>query len=249
MNQPITPPACDSALLSASHLTKSYQGTQILSIPQFSIAAGEAVLLVGRNGAGKSTLLRILAGLERADSGTLWLEGTPLPRAPQRQLSRRVIYLHQQPYLFDSRVSDNIEYGLRCARVPATERRARIDQALAWSGLAHLAGRHAKTLSGGEKQRIALARAWVLKPSLLLLDEPTANMDRESREQTYFLVRRLVNEGMAVLMTSHSIKSDHPMLSRVLRLENATLREQASTQPDRVCDDGGHNGEQFRSNS
>jgi len=211
-------------LLAVTQLRKAFQRQPVLAIDQFHIDAGEAVLLVGRNGAGKSTLLRILAGLERPDQGTLWLHGQPLSRAPQRQLCRRVIYLHQQPYLFDSRVRDNIDYGLRCAGIAAAERRARVEQALAWSGLAHLADRHAKTLSGGEKQRIALARAWVLKPSLLLLDEPTANMDRESREQTYFLVRRLANEGMAVLMTSHSIKADHPMLSRVLSLEQGRLQ-------------------------
>ncbi|HEY5717132.1 MAG TPA: ATP-binding cassette domain-containing protein, partial [Motiliproteus sp.] len=129
-------------LLQVTQLRKQFGGQPVLSIDEFTIAAGEVALLVGRNGAGKSTLLRILAGLEPADSGTLWLHGKALPRAAQRHLRGEVIYLHQHPYLFDTRVRDNIEYGLRCAGLPKTERQARIDQALEWSGLEHLGDRH-----------------------------------------------------------------------------------------------------------
>ncbi|WP_210394566.1 energy-coupling factor ABC transporter ATP-binding protein [Motiliproteus sediminis] len=214
----------EPTLLTLSALRKQYGSRTILDIDYFAVRAAEAVLLVGSNGAGKSTLLRIMAGIDSADSGTLTLSSRPLTGNIQHRLRGRVIYLHQQPYLFDCSVRDNIGYGLRSLGIAADQRDTRIEQALEWSGLPHLGERHAKTLSGGEKQRIALARAWVLRPQLLLLDEPTANMDREACEQTYFLVRRLVSEGMAVVMTSHGIRNDHPMLTRTLLLQQGKLQ-------------------------
>jgi tungstate transport system ATP-binding protein len=211
------------SLLSACQLQKTFGDRLLLNIDSLAFYAGEAVLLSGRNGAGKSTLLKIMAGLESFDSGTLSYRGAPLNRRAHRNIGGKVIYLHQQPCLFDSSVEANVGYGLK-ARANSPQA-ARIHQALTWSGLAHLAKRNAQTLSGGEKQRIALARAWVMEPELLLLDEPTANMDAESREQTLFLIRRLINEGMGIVLCSHEFKTDHRLIQRELHLEAGHLTE------------------------
>mgnify|MGYP000662691040 CR=1 FL=1 len=228
MTVPDQPP-----LLGIRQLKKRYGSQTILDIPSLELYAGEAVLLSGRNGAGKSTLMKILAGLERYNQGCLLYKGNPVQ---QRRLSlfkgsqplhHKVIYLHQHPFLFDISVKDNLAFGLKCHKVAAAERSLIVEQALQWSGLEHLAERNAKTLSGGEMQRIALARAWVLQPELLLLDEPTANMDRESREQTSFLIRRLVNQGTGIVICSHETKPDNRLISRELQLCNGQLKDSA----------------------
>tara|TARA_R110002094_G_scaffold74548_1_gene82013 strand:+ start:302 stop:1024 length:723 start_codon:yes stop_codon:yes gene_type:complete len=214
-------------LLSARQLTKSFGKQTLFSIDSLDLFAGEAALLTGRNGAGKSTLLKILAGLENHNSGDFGYRSTLLKKRQHRNLGGKIIYLHQQPCLFDCSVEANLGYGLKSQHNPTK----RVAQALAWSGLSHLAQRNAKTLSGGEKQRIALARAWVMEPELLLLDEPTANMDSESREQTLFLIRRLINEGMGIVLCSHEFKPDHRLIQRELRLEAGRLTERAMHLP------------------
>ncbi|WP_207061397.1 ATP-binding cassette domain-containing protein [Motiliproteus sp. SC1-56] len=212
-------------LLEVRGLKKNFGRRTLFEIDQLALQAGEACLLSGRNGAGKTTLMRILAGLEPCDEGTLYYRGQPLRTGRRGCLGGRVIYLHQQPCLFDASVEKNLAFGLR--HLSRQVAGLRVEQALAWSGLGHLAARNARTLSGGEKQRIALARAWVLDPELLLLDEPTANMDSEALEQTLFLVRRLINEGTAILLCCHDLRSEQRLVHRRLTLRDGTLREDA----------------------
>ncbi len=213
-------------LITVKGLRKDLAGNPLLDIAHLELYAGEAVLLTGRNGAGKSTLLRILAGLERADQGCLHY-GESSKNGPT---PRDVIYLHQQPMLFDRSVADNIGYGLKVRGCSRAEIADRVTHALHWSGLEHLARRNAKTLSGGEKQRVALTRAWVLEPRYLLLDEPTANMDGEALTLTLQLVARLVAEGVGIVLCSHGLRADSPLFKRALHLHNSLLRELKSPQ-------------------
>ncbi len=193
-------------LLEFRRLRKHVGGRCLLDIPEFAIQQGRCILLSGENGAGKTTLLKIIAGLEPPDSARVYYQGKALPWSIARRHCRRhVVYVHQTPYLFDSSVADNIAYGLRRAGLPHTEVRAKVKEALAWAGLAHIAQRNARQLSGGEKQRVALARARIISPRVLLLDEPTASMDHESRERTYFLIQRLKSKDIGVVITSHEL--------------------------------------------
>lgn len=185
-------------------LRKSVNGRRLLNIEEFSIPEQTCIVLSGRNGAGKSTLLRILAGLEPPDHCVIVHRGTPLSwKAARRRFRRDIVYLHQHPYMFDCSVSENIAYGLRHAGIGRSESEARVAQALEWADLAHLSDRNARHLSGGEQQRVALTRARILSPRLLLLDEPFANMDIESRENTISLIKRLREEGISTIITSH----------------------------------------------
>ncbi len=193
-----------SSLLRFSHLRKAVSGRRLLDIPEFDIPAGAGIVLTGRNGAGKTMLLKILAGLEAPDHADITYRGRTLSwPAAVPLLRKHVMYLHQHPYMFDRSVAENIAYGLRHVGVPKPQIRARVQQALDWAGLSHLAERNAQQLSGGEKQRVGLTRARVLSPELLLLDEPLANLDHESREQTFVLIRRLRSEGISTVVTSH----------------------------------------------
>jgi tungstate transport system ATP-binding protein len=191
-------------LLSVSVLNKSFGERRLLNIDALSLQAGESYALTGENGAGKSTLLRILAGLELPDSGMGQYADRAFDWRPYPDcLRREIIYVHQQPYLFHTSVADNIAYGLRARGVVRREREQRVAQAIVWARLEHLRDIPPQKLSGGEKQRVALARAWVLAPKLLLLDEPTASLDAESRLQMLALVREFCGAQTTAVIACH----------------------------------------------
>src|SRR6267142_2649837 len=169
------------------------------------LETGNGYVLTGPNGSGKTTLLRVLAGLDFAQEGKLVYRARETAAAgPYPEPWRReIVYVHQQPYLFRTSLADNVEYGL-ARRGMARERRAAVaGEALAWAGLTARLGVPPQRLSGGEKHRAALARAKVLNPVLLLLDEPTANLDGEARAQVLELVRALITESHTVLIATH----------------------------------------------
>jgi tungstate transport system ATP-binding protein len=193
-----------SALLVIEGLRKQFGARQLFDIERFTLDAASAYVLTGVNGAGKSTLLRVLAGLEHAEAGALSFDGKALALAPYPGAMRAAVaYVHQHPIMFSTSVAHNIGYGLLARGVPKAQVRAEVAQAMAWAGVEHLHGSDPASLSGGEKQRVALARAKVLRPRLLLLDEPTANLDGAAREQVIALIPTLIAAGSSVVMACH----------------------------------------------
>ncbi len=201
------------ATLSIAGLRKHIGASLLLNIDSFALQGGVAYALTGRNGSGKTTLLRIIGGLEGAEQGSLsWSHAgavfqqvncNELPRAYPVAWRRDVIYVHQQPFMLRGTVRSNIAYGLKLARIAEQEAAQRTNAAIAWAQLEQLAEHDAKTLSGGEKQRAALARAHALAPKLWLLDEPTANLDGASREQVIALIQQLAKSGSTVVVATH----------------------------------------------
>src|SRR3989454_663161 len=169
------------------------------------LETGNGYVLIGPNGSGKTTLLRVLAGLDSAQEGKLVYRAREAAAAgPYPEPWRReIVYAHQQPYLFRTSLADNVEYGLARRGMVRERRAALAAEALAWAGLTARYGVPPHRLSGGEKHRAALARAKVLNPVLLLLDEPTANLDGEARAQVLELVRALITESHTVLIATH----------------------------------------------
>ena len=205
-------------------LRKSIDGRLLFDIDELQLQPGECVALSGCNGAGKSTLMRVLAGIEAADSMTLQQQGRAYAGKAARQWVRaEVIYVHQHPYMFDRPVADNVGYGLRCQGIKGANAVRRVDEALGWAGLAHLRRRNARELSGGERQRLALARARVLRPRLLLLDEPTANLDRSARRQTWEMIEKLTGDGVGVLLATHEYPAVAALCARHLLLADGVL--------------------------
>lgn len=191
-------------LLSIVGLRKAYGERLLFDIPLLELATSTAYVLTGVNGAGKSTLLRILCGLEPAQVEEVRFMGQPMPLAPYPAAMRdAIVYVHQHPVMFSTTVLDNIAYGLRARGRARQEVQQRAEEALQWAGMAHLRDRNPAVLSGGEKQRIALARARVLQPRLLLLDEPTANLDGAAREQVIELIPTLLQAGGSIVMACH----------------------------------------------
>ena len=185
-------------------IEKNYAQTKILRNVDISLYPGKCILLSGSNGSGKTTLLKIIAGLETPSFAEIDFSGKSQKwESAIRNIRREIIYLHQQPYLLSGTVESNVSYGLRFTHLNRKQLRESVKEALEWAGLADVAKHQAKTLSGGVQQRVAFTRAWILKPKVLLLDEPMANMDIESREQACDLLKRMKSEGMSIVITSH----------------------------------------------
>jgi tungstate transport system ATP-binding protein len=192
------------SLLGVKGLRKRHGERLLFDIACMEIATHSAYVLTGINGAGKSTLLRILGGLERAEIDSLRFEGMeerpyPYPRA----LRESIVYVHQHPVMFSTSIEHNIGYGLQVRGVPKLDAARKVEEAMAWAGVTHLRGTDPTQLSGGERQRVALARARVLCPKLLLLDEPTANLDGQAREQVIELIPTMVEAGGSVVVACH----------------------------------------------
>ncbi len=189
--------------LSGVGLRKSYRGRRALDVDRVDIPAGQALALLGPSGSGKSTLLAILGLLMRPDAGRVLLGGEDVS-CRDRYARLRMAAVFQRPYLFKGTVADNVAYGLKLRSVRASERGRRVADALQHVGLAEMGSRSALTLSGGEAQRVALARALVLRPDVLLLDEPLASLDplekgRLARE----FARILAAEAVTTLYVTH----------------------------------------------
>lgn len=213
-------------LLTIRGLRKNFGARRLFNIDLLTIRKATAYVLTGRNGTGKSTLLRILAGLEPAEIKEAQFLGETVRLAPYPAAMRdAIVYVHQHPVMFSTSVFDNIAYGLAARKLPLQEITQRVEDAMQWAGVAHLRDRKPQTLSGGEKQRIALARAKVLQPKLLLLDEPTANLDGVAREQVIALIPSLTQAGSSVIMACHD--RDLIALPGVQRLKLRENRLQA----------------------
>lgn len=226
--KPGTPtPAADGA--AANHPVES---SPFLSIPHVVFPAGSVSVLTGDNGCGKTTFLKLLAGLLPPAAGTMergggvigaveGSDGSPAPRGGDAP--RSPVLVHQRPYLFAESVQANVVWPLKIRRVARDERHARVNRALEQVGLTAFARRWALSLSGGERQRVAIARALVLEPEVLLLDEPTSNIDMASVEAIEAVLRSLAEAGTAVIMSTHNHASAYRLADTLLPMRAGRL--------------------------
>ncbi|HEX5016262.1 MAG TPA: ABC transporter ATP-binding protein [Actinomycetes bacterium] len=194
-----------------------------------SVREAGVIGVVGPNGAGKSTLLRTIAGLEAVD-GRIAIDGHDV--TDSAPAVRRVAYVPQRGALFPHlTVRDNVAYGLRARRVPRSTARARADEQLDRLEIAHLADRRPLTLSGGQAQRVAVARALVVEPKVILLDEPTAALDAASRTDVRAVLHRHLDDfdGVTLLVT-HEASEVLTLARRVLVLDEGRVVQDASTE-------------------
>ena len=209
-------------------IQKRYAGRMVLDIRELEVQTGEVLGVVGPSGAGKSTLLRVLNFLEMPDGGRLTYSGQPVGLGLPLALRRQVTTVFQHPALVQDSVENNVAIGLRLRG--QRECRDPVWQALQQMGLEKLRRAPARTLSGGEAQRVALARAIVLHPRVLLLDEPTANLDPYNIGLIESVVRETnQREKTTVILVTHNIFQARRLADRVALLLNGQIVELAPT--------------------
>ena len=187
------------------------------------IAAGPSTIILGANGAGKSVLMRLMHGLLAPTSGrVVWSEGD-LGRVRRQQAM-----VFQRPIMLRRSALANVTYALKVAGVPAAEREQRAYEALREVGLLQVAKRPARVLSGGEQQRLALARAWALHPEVLFLDEPTASLDPSATREIETVIKAFDAAGTKIVMATHNLGQARRLGDEVIYLHQGRVLERAA---------------------
>jgi tungstate transport system ATP-binding protein len=192
-------------------------GRRIIDGVSLALAAGPSTIILGANGAGKSVLMRLMHGLLQPSSGRVVWSGS--------QPGRRQAMVFQRPVMLRRSALANVVYPLQLSGLPQTEKIAM--EALEEVGLAHLAHRPARVLSGGEQQRLALARAWALHPEVLFLDEPTANLDPGATREIETVIKAFDASGTKIVMSTHSLGQARRLGDEVIFLHQGRVAERA----------------------
>lgn len=209
--------------LCVENLGYQIDGKHLLSNINFEISAGERVAIFGPSGAGKSTLIRLLNRLDEPTTGTVYLDGQDYRKIPPRELRRRLGMVMQQPNLFPGSVADNIRFG------PTSQGKTledeKIEELLSGVDLDGFGDRDVSKLSGGEAQRVNLARTLANQPEVLLLDEPTSSLDRAAREEVErTILSVLQSRDVTCILVSHDREQVKRLADRVLLLEDGRLK-------------------------
>ncbi len=219
------------ALIEITGLEKKYGDHYALRGINLKVERGEIFVLLGPTGAGKTTLLRLLDLLDLPTAGSILFDGVEIGRSARHRLEvrRRASYVQQKPVVFDMSVYDNIACGLRWRHEKARTVVQRVDEVMELVGLTDYKERNARTLSGGEVQQVAIARALATSPEMLLLDEPTANLDPVSSSKIEDVLARVIAERrITVVMATHDLSQGHYLASRIGVLMGGELAQVGS---------------------
>ncbi len=215
-------------ILELRDITHAYQGKRVLDVPSLAIEEGGIYGIVGPNGSGKTTLLSIMSLILKPTRGEVYFEKRPVRYDSQSLMSARrfMTMTLQNPYLFNTSVTKNVAYGLRARGIRREDRHVKVAEVLDLVGLNGLEKRRARELSGGETQLVALARALILDPTVLFLDEPTANLDVGHVSRLERIISRINREqGITVVMTSHNLSQAYRLTERVFPLFEGSLMD------------------------
>jgi len=201
-------------------------GRDVLNIDSLDIQRGETLAVVGPNGAGKSTLLLALARLLKPERGEIIFDGRSLMQVDDLEYRRKISFVFQDPLLLDMTVEQNVALGLRFRGTPKKEIQARVEKWVKGLGIESLSKRRAGQLSGGEAQRVSLARAFVLEPELLLLDEPFAALDPPTRAKLLEdLSALLAKDHRAAVFVTHNLNEAAKLSHRIAVIVSGILRQ------------------------
>ncbi len=200
-----------------------YGDRQVLAIEHLATRPDAITAVMGPNGAGKTTLLKVLAGLLDPARGTVTYRGEHVNSHNVARLRQKVCLVHQVPLLFDTTVFENVAFGLKARRVPKAEIDQAVTHALNLVGCVDLKKRRARELSGGEVKRIAIARALVLNPEVLLLDEPLANVDQITAKALEEAFRAIEEQGQTLIFSTHNPRLAHRLAPEVVVLTDGRL--------------------------
>jgi lipopolysaccharide export system ATP-binding protein len=218
------------SVLKAESIAKSYGGRRVVNGVNLEVNGGEIVGLLGPNGAGKTTTFHMMVGLVQPDEGRVVLNDDDLTDAPIYQRARAGIsYLPQESSVFRGlSVQDNLRAILQTLDLDTTEQQERADALMKMLGVNHLATHKASTLSGGERRRVEIARALVLSPFFLLLDEPFTGIDPIAVAEIQKIVRRLIRSGIGILITDHNVRETLGICDRAYIVNEGTILEEGT---------------------
>jgi lipopolysaccharide export system ATP-binding protein len=218
------------SVLKAASVTKSYGGRRVVDGINLEVKGGEVVGLLGPNGAGKTTTFHMMVGLVRPDDGRVLMNDDDLTHLPMHQRARAgIAYLPQESSVFRGlSVADNLRAILQTLDFDGAEQEERADALMNMLGVAHLATHKAITLSGGERRRVEIARALVLSPFFLLLDEPFTGIDPIAVAEIQKIVRRLIGTGIGILITDHNVRETLGICDRAYIINEGTVLEEGT---------------------
>ena len=218
------------SVLKAESVTKSYGGRRVVNGISLEVKGGEVVGLLGPNGAGKTTTFHMMVGLVRPDDGRVLMNDDDLTHLPMHQRARAgIAYLPQESSVFRGlSVADNLRAILQTLDFDGAEQEERADALMNMLGVAHLATHKAITLSGGERRRVEIARALVLSPFFLLLDEPFTGIDPIAVAEIQKIVRRLIGTGIGILITDHNVRETLGICDRAYIINEGTVLEEGT---------------------
>jgi ABC-type sugar transport system ATPase subunit len=215
-----------TALLEVSNLVVRRERNLVLDIQSLSVERGEVLAIVGPNGAGKSTLFLVLARLLKTERGQVLFNGRPADSFPDLEYRRQIALVLQEPLLMDMSIYENAALGLKFRRSSKAQIEERVNHWLARLGVAHLAQRSARKLSGGEAQRVSLARAFVLQPELLLLDEPFTALDAPTRIRLLEDLKSVLTETrMTTIFITHDLQEASKLATRMAVMLNGRIEQ------------------------
>ena len=218
------------SVLKAVTVAKSYGGRRVVNGINIEVKGGEVVGLLGPNGAGKTTTFHMMVGLVRPDDGRVLMNDEDLTSAPMHERARAGIsYLPQESSVFRRlTVEENLRAILQTLDLNNAEQHERADALMKMLGVAHLARNKAITLSGGERRRVEIARALVLSPFFLLLDEPFTGIDPIAVAEIQKIVRRLISSGIGILITDHNVRETLGICDRAYIINEGAVLEEGS---------------------
>lgn len=218
------------SVLKAVSVAKSYGGRRVVNGISLEVKGGEVVGLLGPNGAGKTTTFHMMVGLVRPEDGRVFMNDEDLTSAPiHKRAQAGISYLPQDSSVFRRlTVEENLRAILQTLDLDAAGQKERADALMKMLGVAHLATHKAITLSGGERRRVEIARALVLSPFFLLLDEPFTGIDPIAVAEIQKIVRRLINSGIGILITDHNVRETLGICDRAYIVNEGTVLEEGS---------------------
>jgi lipopolysaccharide export system ATP-binding protein len=218
------------SVLKAESVAKSYGGRRVVNGISLEVKGGEIVGLLGPNGAGKTTTFHMMVGLVRPDDGRVFMNDEDLTSAPIHQRARAGLsYLPQESSVFRRlTVEENLRAILQTLDLDGAEQKERADALMKMLGVTHLATHKAITLSGGERRRVEIARALVLSPFFLLLDEPFTGIDPIAVAEIQKIVRRLISSGIGILITDHNVRETLGICDRAYIVNEGMVLEEGT---------------------